>query len=62
MADNPEAETSPTGFAHLRHFPEIHFADLILTLPPFELLVFACWQATVVTAHIQGIFKIERNW
>lgn len=46
----------------LRLFPKVHFSDLLLTLPPLELLVFACWQATIIAARVQGIRKIERRW
>lgn len=48
--------------SRLRFFPKVHFSDVLLTLPPIELAVFAAWQITVVTAHIQGLLKIERNW
>jgi cellulose synthase/poly-beta-1,6-N-acetylglucosamine synthase-like glycosyltransferase len=48
--------------SRLRFFPKVHASDVLLTLPPLELAVFACWQLTVVSAHIQGYLKMERNW
>lgn len=45
-----------------RMFPKAHVADVILALPPLEILLFMFWQAPRVVALAQGIRRVPYEW
>lgn len=50
--------------SRLRFFPRIWKTDVIMALVvPVDILIFMFWQATMVTAWVQGsVLKTERSW
>lgn len=60
----PMVLTVVDRLSRLRFFPKKTFADILLAiLLPLDMIIFAFWQATLVTAWVQGsVIKSERRW